>query len=116
MVNELQTALIPLAEKAGVDVYNSGNVAAYALSSESEYVDFFGADGTLTDPEVTMVLGWLAKAGCSIEIFDYEHPSPKEPTRHKVVLEPEDSEMVQKWSTVSLNTALAASVLALPQE
>ena len=68
---ELQAALIPLAEKAGYAIYHSHAMCAQGHEptencGKREVVGtgklLPGADGTLTDAEVTVVLTWLAKA------------------------------------------------------
>ena len=119
-MNDLQTTLIPIAEKAGVDVYETDTDDVrrwwYKLERRHLYENMPvpGYTGTLTDAEVTVVLGWLAKAG-------YEITSEWRDSKHQV--------SVAKWLPITepfvitiriagdtLHEALAEAVKALPIE
>ena len=91
MSNELQDQLTLLAEKIGHEVSQISRqlVAWDGLSYVdeelgSEYAEFPGADGTLTDDETAVVLDWLDKADykttgdeAGFEIQEFKpHPFP----------------------------------------
>ena len=107
-MSELQDALIPLAEKAKAGTVGMcheerirGVSCVLVVCDNEGRIEYPlpGADGTLSDAEVTVVLGWLAKA----DIFlSYDHDSF-------------GSYTWDDWQTKAdtLNAALAAAVLAL---
>ena len=65
----LSTQLKLLAEKAGVKTGMDMTVHTYAewRGAHQIWHDLPGLDGTLTDAEFTVVLGWLAKAGYEVQ-------------------------------------------------
>ena len=111
---ELQQALIPLAEAAGVEPFDD---KAYEPMWRTRkpgpgWPPLPGADGTLTDAECWVVLGWLAKAEYVICILDTE-------VEIEWIRETRNDGHYYDSVTgvgVPLNAALAAAVKALHNE
>lgn len=109
---DLQQALVPLAEKAGYAIYHSHAMCAQGheptencgkreVTGTGKLLP--GVDGTLTDAEVTVVLGWLAKAGYETCITNSEVVVTKKQLGISSLMLDADT----------LNAALAAAVKAL---
>ena len=110
---DLQAALIPLAKAAGYRVIEQrGSVGVYRNRDFRMLLP--GADGTLTDAEVTVVRMWLIKAGYNISLWPdemtgkvfeltIETPFDEEERHGRDFIECADTE----------NAALASAVLAL---
>lgn len=119
--SDLQAALIPLAEKAGAETKQfpverpRGTPAMkWGYRDTNSKWRYFPTD-TLSDAEVTVVLGWLAKAGYKWGNPDYEgHP-------HTMRIEWFDEDRLtghRKYRWIvghgpTLPAALAAAVIAL---
>ena len=107
---DLQAALIPLAERAiedtNAELSSISGRPVYFDKRRSEWLNIPGADGTLTDAEVTVVLRWLAKVGYEIRFFgNWCELFKNAESLSEVVIIREQGD--------TLNAALAAAVLAL---
>ena len=124
ILNDLQTALIPLAKGAGMEVYEEDDHMPYGPPVRITLVrkpgDIFGdrlvgASGTLRLEDVGLVLGWLAKAGYSTMVIPPVNGRPLTISiYHKDHLDDISKGSVEGGDT--LNEALAEAVKALPIE
>ena len=113
---DLQAALIPLAEKAGVDVGEGTDDYAGMLFYVQENdisILFPGADGTLGDAEVTTVLTWLAKAGYEVRIMERKNGDSRVSIYDKDPDIGGHNVAMTLRVAATLNAALVAAVLAL---
>ena len=115
MTNQLPEALRALAEKAGYEVSELGLFNPCYWPGEYEGEDAVlvpGADGTLSDAECTVVLGWLMKIPMlQVEIWNDITSDPGPP---QVIISGAVKTAIGNGDT--LPAALAAAVVALKLE